>query len=134
MLVNVNKGNPATFMLKLEGILEDLFVDLCGATTEVPELKARSPSLRLIDPSTYQCILSCSHGVLYFVCVLCMIACTWWLPICTHEYAYAFTSTIISVWSICHFHTGQDEKGTGPVVQELYLSSAYAGEAEGLSQ
>lgn len=39
--VNVDKGNPATFMLKLEGILEDFFVDLCAATSTVPEIKAR---------------------------------------------------------------------------------------------
>jgi len=30
--------------------------------------------------------------------------------------------------------TGQDEKSIGLVVQKLYVSSAYAGEAEGLSQ
>lgn len=63
MPVNVNKGNSATFMLKLEGILEDLFVDLCGATTEVPELKARTPFSWLINASTYLYLVSIgSHG------------------------------------------------------------------------
>lgn len=39
MSANSAKGNPATFMSKLEGILEDLFADLVATTSTVPELK-----------------------------------------------------------------------------------------------
>jgi protein NRD1 len=75
---NVDKGNPATFMLKLEGILEDLFVDLSNATAEVPELKARKLCLWLIHAPTYRCVIFhlVPMNVLYFICVLYTTACT----------------------------------------------------------
>lgn len=140
MSVNVDKGNSATFMLKLEGILEDLFVDLSSATVEVPELKVRKLFVHRSMHPLIEISLSpsCSPWTCFtsYVCSIRLLV----LDRVAHRSTRPWLrlriySTIISMWSICRLlHTGQDEKSIGLVVQKLYVSSAYAGEAEGHSQ
>jgi len=37
--INAPVGNSATFLLKLEGVLDGLFLDLATATAQIPEIK-----------------------------------------------------------------------------------------------